>query len=356
MLLQVKVLTSLAESTHCLEPHQLNQMHHQSQLMSALASGSEQANSKVEREVSVQFPLVMNAPKKSSLNAQDSIWQMLLAEKVTAAGARNPMEWHLIQLHQAQEVMKLAESLLFQNQHLLLTIQPLLMANASVTGSILMLSELEKDLSVQFQAALNASIRSDLIVKDSTWPTWMRMKVQQAVGARGPMVLMLECVLTRHQDIKLAESNLCQTTTMKMKFALEIGFEQTTSVNSEREVSVQFSPKLSASQKSKINVKDLTWLKSAEAEMDATARNLTVKKLPLTKLMYIQVIILAGSYLLSLLLLLLHYLILSSMMDVNLIGSKQIISELVRNLLVIQTHLLDVSQKVKLNAQQNLIL
>jgi hypothetical protein len=101
MLLQVKVLTRLAESTHCLKPHQLNQMHHQSQLMSALASGSEQANSKVEKYISVQFPLVMNAPIKSKLTAQDSIWQMLFAEKVTAAGARNPMEWHLMQLQEA---------------------------------------------------------------------------------------------------------------------------------------------------------------------------------------------------------------------------------------------------------------
>jgi hypothetical protein len=101
----------------------------------------------------------------------------------------------------------------------------------------------------------------------------------------------------------------------------------------------------------------MTWLKSAEVEINATARNLTVKKLPLTKLRKLHFMILAGSFLLPLLLLL-HYLILSSKMDVNLIGSKQIFSDAVRYLLVVvwSTHLLNVLQKVKLNAQQTLIL
>ena len=43
-------------------------------------------------------------------------------------------------------------------------------------------------------------------------------------------------------------------------------------------------------------------------------------------------------------------------MDVNLIGSKPISLELVRNILVVPPRLLDVSKKLKLNVMQNLIL
>ena len=162
--------------------------------------------------------------------------------------------------------------------------------------------DLEKYLSVQFQAALNASIRSELNVKDnSTWPTWVWMKVIQAVGARSLKVFKLIPVQTRHQVIKLAELNHCQTTTMK--FALEIGLQQTTSVNLERGTWVQFSPKLSASLKSKNTVKDMTWLKSIQMEIHATARNLTVKKLPLPEKKQVQLGKLAESSLLLLLLL-----------------------------------------------------
>lgn len=90
-----------------------------------------------------------------------------------------------------------------------------------------------------------------------------------------------------------------------MKLVLEIGFKQTTSVNTEREALVQLRPELSASQKSDNNVKDMTWLKSTEAEINATARNLTVKKLPLTELNQMRFMILVESFLLLLLLLLL---------------------------------------------------
>lgn len=67
----------------------------------------------------------------------------------------------------------------------------------------------------------------------------------------------------------------------------------------------------------------------------------------------VRLMILAESTLLPLLLLLLllSYLIISSMMDVNLIGSKQISSDLVKWELVVPTQLLNVSQKVKLNAK-----
>lgn len=101
------------------------------------------------------------------------------------------------------------------------------------------------------------------------------MKEDQAVGARNPMVMKLNPVLTHHQVMKLAEFNLCQTATA-MTFALEIGFEQTTSIRTERDTLVQFSPELSASEKSKNNVKDGTWLNSKEAGMHASARNLMV--------------------------------------------------------------------------------
>jgi hypothetical protein len=108
-------------------------MHHQSPLMNALANGSEQTNLVVEREVSVEPHLVLIAPEESNLNAQDSIWLMFLAVKVKAAGARNLEDLHLIILKEAKEVMKPAESLLFQNQYLLM-IQPYQKPNASVTG------------------------------------------------------------------------------------------------------------------------------------------------------------------------------------------------------------------------------
>jgi len=88
------------------------------------------------------------------------------------------------------------------------------------------------------------------------------MKVEQAVIARSLMVLKLNPKLTRHQVIKLAEFNLWLTTTMK--FALDYGFKQTTSIKTEVvETLVQFRAELSVSQKSKHNVKDMTWLKSA---------------------------------------------------------------------------------------------
>lgn len=127
--------------------------------------------------------------------------------------------------------------------------------------------------------------------------------MELAVIARSLMVFKLNPVLTRYHLIKLAEFNLWQTTTMKL--VLEIGFKQTTSVNTEREALVQLRPELSASQKSDNNVKDMTWLKSTEAEINATARNLTVKKLPLTELNQMRFMILVESFLLLLLLLLL---------------------------------------------------
>lgn len=131
-------------------------MHHQLLLMNALASGSEQTNSVVERDKSKVPPLVLSAPKKSSPNAQDSIWLTFLVEMVLAAGARNPMDKHLIQLHQAQEVMKLAESLLFQNQQMT---QPLLMANALVTGLPQITLARAREALVQLTPMQNASTK-----------------------------------------------------------------------------------------------------------------------------------------------------------------------------------------------------
>lgn len=104
-------------------------------------------------------------------------------------------------------------------------------------------------------------LKSDQIAKDLTLPTWQLVTLELAAGAKNqkePLFLQKKIL---DQVINPAELLLYQVNLLTLANVSEIGSEQTISVNTVKEVLVQFNPLMNVSRKLSPNapVKDMTW-------------------------------------------------------------------------------------------------